>query len=95
MQSIHSFTLTYNIMLPVAPDSGGPKRGMNMQSKVHLVAIAQGEDDADQRELDRSFAAVTQRIATTKTLLDVHMTLMSNEADALKKEALQTKIMAL
>lgn len=74
-------------------DTGGPDRGMSLQSKVHLAAIAQGEADADMRDLDRSFAAVTQRIATTKTLMDVHMTLMATESNPVQKASLQNTVM--
>ena len=50
-------------------DAGGPERGMNLQTKVHLAAIAQREDDADLRGTDMKFAAINASIASQKTLM--------------------------
>ena len=56
-----------------ARDTRGPERGMNLQTKVHLAAIAQGEDDADLRDTDRKFAAINTSIASLKTLMSFKM----------------------
>ena len=66
-------------------DAGGPDRGLPMHTKVHVAAVAQGEDDADQRHQDRRFAILSQSIGSMKSLMNFKLELMKWEPDLLLK----------
>ena len=67
-----------------AADTSG-ERGLSLQTKVGLAAIAQGEDDADMRDRDRELAIVISSIAATKELLTMYISFASGESDHVAK----------
>lgn len=62
-------------------DMGGPDRGMSIQVKTNVAALAQNEDAADQREIDREFATITQLISIKQREMDLKMKMAENLPD--------------
>ena len=52
--------------------SGGPGCGMNLQTKVGLAAVAQGEDNADMRDNDRELASITQQLSSYQQMITIY-----------------------
>lgn len=65
--------------------AGGPERGMSLDTKVHIAAVAQGEDDADMRQQDREFATITQRSELAKSLMNFKMQQATLETSSVLK----------
>jgi len=66
-------------------NTGGYERGLNMQTKVNLAAVAQGDDDADMRQLERKFASTTQQISAIQKLLEFKMQMSSFVSSSVEK----------
>ena len=67
-----------------AADTSG-ERGLSLQTKVGLAAVAQGEDDVDMRDRDHKLAVVISTIAATKELLTMYISFASGESDHVAK----------
>ena len=50
-------------------------RGLTLHTQTNLAALTQNEDAADQRDLDREFASITQQIQIKQKTIDLKMKL--------------------
>ena len=82
--------------------SGGPGRGMNLQTKVGLAAVAQGEDDADMRDNDRELASITQQLSSYQQMMTMYFKLCTSDANPVmradylhKAQAYEKKVLSL
>ena len=67
-----------------AADTSG-ERGLSLQTKIGLAAVAQGKNDADMRDRDHELAVVILSIAATKELLTMYISFASGESDPVAK----------
>ena len=64
--------------------TGGPSRGMSIETKVHIAAVAQAEDEANTRQLERNLASITQEIVSYRTMMEIKMQLLPHMEGAMK-----------
>ena len=74
-----------------ARDAGGRERGISLQTKVSLAAVAQGEDDADMRDQDRELAVITSQINSHKEIMLMYSGFATASSDPLAKAGYMEK----
>ena len=74
-----------------ARDAGGRERGISLQTKVSLAAVAQGEDDADMRDQDRELTVITSQINSHKGIMVMYSGFATASSDPLTKAGYMVK----
>ena len=65
--------------------AGGGDRGVSLQTKISLAAVAKGEDDADIRDQDRALAVITSQISSHKELMMMYSGFATAESNPTMK----------
>ena len=69
--------------------TGGFSRGMSMDTKVNIAAVAQAEDEANMRMQDRDFAVLTQQLSAVRSMAEMNIQ-MANMTDGAAKQGYLT-----